>query len=279
MEVGNLDLFKYTHEDAEESFMEIDLGSGTVTWVNKYLKSKCSKDDKSVLNTSIYGLVDEAFRAKLSTMISSHETKKLPVITIWPIGCDADRIAWWKIRIVLEEKNFICCSADLVLFTKKADNSYLYMATTANNLYLASKSLNELDDLRRSLDEFKTDVLKDINDTRSDINASIEASRLAEEAANRNRVAIDELKNQVIQQFNIHTNEIIKLMTSDVIHDSRMSIFEDHVKKTTTQALADIIEQADKSGKGLSKKVTIPAGVIAAIIGFIQWLITYFVHR
>lgn len=274
----NLELFKYAHEESSECFMEIDLGLGMVTWVNKCLKNQCLRDEKSVLNTSIYGLVDEPFRAKLSSMLSSHDTKHLPSKTVWPILCLDEKIAWWKINVLTKNKDMIGCSAEMLLFTGKKDNSYKYMLAVADSTYYASKSLNELDELKISMDGLKTQIYDEIRETRSNINASIEASQQVEDAANQNQEAIESLKNQVIQQFDIHTKEIIKLMTSDVIHDSRMTIFEAHVKKTTTQALSEIIEQANQSGKGLSSKVTIPAGLIAATVGLIQWVITHFFH-
>jgi hypothetical protein len=72
----------------------------------------------------------------------------------------------------------------------------------------------------------------------------------------------------------MHTVEILRLISSDAANDARMKVFEDQVKKTTALAIRSVVSTADKAGRGLSKRVTIPVGVIAAVLTFIQWLIT-----
>jgi len=52
-----------------------------------------------------------------------------------------------------------------------------------------------------------------------------------------------------------------------------MEAFEAHMKATTSKAVTAIQVQAEKSGKGLARKVSIPVGTIAAIATIVQWLI------
>ena len=80
--------------------------------------------------------------------------------------------------------------------------------------------------------------------------------------------------------------EILRLISTDAVHDQRLVAFEKHIQKTTDNAVrvitvqADkagqiITTQADKAGKSLSRKVTIPIGAIAAVMTILQWIITH----
>ena len=67
--------------------------------------------------------------------------------------------------------------------------------------------------------------------------------------------------------------KILKLISTDVVHSKRINAFENHVKMTTDLAIKSITMQADKADKGLSKKVTIPVSITAAVVTVIQYLI------
>jgi hypothetical protein len=111
------------------------------------------------------------------------------------------------------------------------------------------------------------------SETKSHIKAAIRAAGKAADAAMENASALDRLNASISVGFEEHTVEILKLISTDAMHDARMKAFEEHVKKTTTSAVKSIVSQADKAGRGLSKRVTVPVGVIAAVLTFIQWLI------
>lgn len=270
--------FKEDKADSEKSYFELETNSGTVVWANKSLREKCKNEINSVLNTNIFGLVDESFRSRLSRLFTNYKPHQIPNKTLWPITCDKSKMAWWMINIEYEDNEYIICNADLMVVTDRTDVGYKFAKMSADNTYQASAAIVELKTIKKEIIEINNTLKDEVIKTREDLNEAIDASKKAEAAAIQNKEALEELRNQVINQFNIHTKEIMKLMTSDVVHDSRMATFESHVKKTTTEALTQIIDQAEQSGKGLTKKITIPVGTTAAVIAFLQWIITKYFH-
>lgn len=268
------DSYKLSIQDTGKLCFEIKVSSGTISWVNDNLKGKCLEDDRTLLNSSIYGLVDESFRARLSSILNEYEAKDIPRKTLWPIPTSKGKMAWWMVNIEYTDEEYFICSTYLVLLTDKSELGYKFASLSADNTFLASVAMSEIKSLRRDFDAFRKSVSDEVKASKDQINAAVEASRKAEKAAILNKEATDDLRKHVISQFSEHTKEITKLMTSDVVHDSRMAIFEDHVKKTTSEALTRIVQQANQSGRGLSKKVTVPVGISAVVVGILQWIIT-----
>jgi len=272
------ELFKEDKAYSEKSYFELECLSGTVTWVNTSLTEKCNGELNSILNTSIFGLVDETFRGRLSRLLTGYSPHSVPLKTLWPISCAKHKIAWWMMSIEYKDDEYLIFHVELMVLTEKADIGFKFAKMSADNTFQTSAALMELKSIKKEILDINDTLKEEIIKTREDLNQAVAASKKAEAAAIQNKDALEELKNQVINQFNIHTKEIMKLMTSDVIHDSRMATFEGHVKKTTTEALTQIIDQADQSGKGLTRKITIPVGTMAAAIAFLQWIITKYFH-
>lgn len=271
--------FKEFNGDSSKSYLEIDTKSSTITWINNCLSDKCTTDGQNIQNVSVYGLIDESFRSRLAIMLSNKDKSGLPKKTLWPVPCVPNKLAWWMVEIELVDSDYLLCGCSPILLTDRIDIGYKFAALSADNTYLASSALVQLETIKEDVKNLRQSFFDEIKVTRDDISDAISASKKAEEAAVENKSLIEDLKTQVIHQFNVHTREITKLMTSDVIHDSRMEIFENHVKKTTSAAMLQIMDQADRSGRGLTKKMVVPVGFMAGIIAFLQWLLTKYFHN
>jgi hypothetical protein len=270
--------FKASVQDSDKYYFEIQINVGIISWSNDSLKALCLKEDRSFVSNSIYGLVDESFRARLTSVLNEYTPKDLPRKTVWPVASGNARTTWWVINIESFDDEYLICNASPSISTDKSELGYKFASLSADNTFLASVALSEIANLHREISAFKKGINEDVKTSREQIESAAAAARKAEQAAIKNREATDDLKKHVIAQFSEHTKEITKLMTSDVVHDSRMAIFEEHVKKTTTEALTKIVTQADKSGRGLSRKVTIPVGISAMIMAFLQWIFTRYFH-
>lgn len=270
--------FKVSVQDSDKYYFEVQINVGVISWSNDSLKALCLKEERSFVSNSIYGLVDESFRARLTSVFNEYDPKDLPRKTVWPVASVKNRTIWWIINIEIYDEEYLICNASPSISTDRSELGYKFASLSADNTFLASIALSEIANLRREISTFKKNINEDVKTSREQIEAAALAARKAEQAAIKNREATDDLKKHVVAQFSEHTREITKLMTSDVVHDSRMAIFEEHVKKTTTEALTKIVTQADKSGKGLSRKVTVPVGISALIMAFLQWIITRYFH-
>jgi hypothetical protein len=60
-----------------------------------------------------------------------------------------------------------------------------------------------------------------------------------------------------------------------MVHEERLKTYEDHVKRTTETAVRAIELQAFKSGKGLSRKVTVPIFVVTTLAMIFQYVIQH----
>ena len=275
---SSMESFRESHLESSKLYIEVELHSGSISWVNHTLAEKCKVENKAILDSNIYGLVDEAFRGKLATMISSFEPSEFPRKTLWPISCAADKISWWMAELELWDEHKIIYSVVPMVTMDRTEIGYKLITLSADNTYLASSSLIEINKIKNEVIELRKLLNDEITKTKNYISDAIDAAKKAEEAALTNKKLIEELNQQVKDQFDEHTQEIKKLITSDVVHDSRMTIFENHVKKTTSEAVVKIIDQADKSGKGLTKRIVLPVGFMATVIAFLQWLITRYFH-
>lgn len=266
--------FKELNSNSDNSYFELELNSGVISWISLGLKEKINVD---IINSSVYGVVEESFRAKLSKTISEFEPEKIPKKTLWPVICNG-KISWWVVNVCIVGDYSLICSTEVIFVTNYNDISFRFASLNAHNLYNSSLALSEISSVKFEVENFKKTFNEEILSTKNDILTAIEASEKAESAAKESTKSTEELKKQMVDQFKIHTDEITKLMTSSTIHDSRMNIFENHVQKTTAEALARIINQADESGKGLTKRVTLPVGFIGVLAALLQWIIAHYFH-
>jgi hypothetical protein len=270
------DAVKKNLESSNHFYFEIEVATGVVTWANKSLKEKCKNETKSILNSSIYSLVDPDYRLRLTNIIASGEFfSKLK--TIWPILCDNSNIGWWTVSAVLSDDAYIIVETNHITTHSKESSEFKKFNIVAEGIIFNAEILKDISVIKEDIKDIKTEINQEILGIQKDIKESIDAALKAEKAAISNKELITDLRKQVKEQFDKHTKEITKLMTSDVIHDSRMEIFESHVKRTTTEALSQIADEASRSGKGLARKMTLPVGAAGVLIAVIQWVInTYF---
>ena len=268
--------FKENNEKSEKMFVEVELESGLISWVNESTKSMCLKN-QHLVGSSVYGIVHDTHRGRLSSLISRIRTKKSSIIkrTLWPVNFD-DKILWLMTVIKASDDKFIIFSISHIIMTDISSIEFEFANLSSENIYLSSLALSEILDIKNAEVKCQKSVGCEITSIKSNILDSINASEKAEKVAKESQSILEALNDEVKDQFDRHTQDIIRLMTSDENHNRRMNEFDDKVKKTTKEALTQIVNQADNSGRGLTKKVTIPVGFMAAMIAFIQWLITHY---
>ena len=254
-------------ESASESdsrVFEVSLTSGCITWVNSKAEALCGK----VVGASLHGMILQTHRDKLLEVVSDAMNGKIHRRTIWPVQY-GDTISWWETTVIELSEDLAWIECKIAIKTPMAGDIYEMAAIISAYTGICAANNCEIAELKKELliitESFKEEDTK--------IKSAIRAAGKAADATMENAHALDSLTARISNKFDEHTVEILKLISTDAMHDARMKAFEEHVRKTTVSAVKSIVSQADKAGRGLSKRVTIPVGVIAAILTFIQWLI------
>lgn len=263
--------------------VEVDLTSGCITWANESAVTACPRHGGELVGMSLHGLIAESHREKLLEVMSEATSGNVYQKTLWPVS-GGTKVYWWSAELLEAPEPgedlawFYCRTASV---TDPSGGSYDVASISSEGMLSAAAALGHARasslSLTKHMKAVKDEVssLRDEDEkTRENIKAAIRAAGAAADAAMANKAATDALISRVSEQFDMHTVEILRLISSDAANDARMKVFEDQVKKTTALAIRSVVSTADKAGRGLSKRVTIPVGVIAAVLTFIQWLIT-----
>lgn len=264
---------------SDDRVVEIEFASGSITWANDALLSKCP-DDSGPVGSSVKKLVAGHFRERVQEVMDAAESGMVFKRTMWPVPAN-DGILWWTTEVVhvYEDKKSALFRCRIMSKTKESGDSYELAVTAADSVITAAAAVAaaEATETRfdKFIDKFKKERDKEKLEDRKNIMAAISAAERAAESALANKASMDALKDQVSVKFDEHMEEIMKLVSTDAVHDERLKVFDDQVKKTTALAMKSIVNTADLAGRGLSKKVTIPVGLVAAILTIVQWVMMH----
>lgn len=266
---------------SKQGFFELDLMSSKISWINDFTLSKIGMNLQQAKSMTVYDIVPEEFHESLSNFISDATSGKTSKFYIWPFNSSDGDIIWWYFSRFRANHPIHWFKAEFLNKTSKDGPEYSSMlaamnaANNYNDLYDKFSELQQSTKLSvDSLNE-RYQELKDEQDAlKEQIVGAVAAANRAANAAIAVSTSMKTFKTEVQDQLSNQTEEIIKLINTDTIHNQRLEIFEAHIKKTTDNAVRVITVQADKAGRNISRKVTIPIGAIAAIMTIIQWIIT-----
>jgi LysM repeat protein len=282
---------------SDKGFFEVNLASGAVEWANEFVLSKYGMTLEQLQAMTIYDLVPTEHHDAVTSSIADESRGRSQKFSIWPGKTASGKLVWWYVTKAKSAHPFHWYKAEYLNITDKIGPEYTSMlasmstAATVNDL--ASRLLdhqewtqgevNRLDDGLRNLQQGQAEMQEQLK------GCLAAANRAANEAVQAN-TTISHLKDDMENQFAKQTTEILRLISTDTVHEQRMSKFEDSMKKAATEAANSAIRQiaasAEKAGKaitvqahhagqGLARKVTVPVGVIAAVATLVQWIINY----
>lgn len=275
----------------DKGMIEYNVETGSINWVNQFILNKTGYTLEQIKTISIFQLVPEQFHEKIKTSVSTIVRGKEPGSSIWPGKTTSGQISWWYLLQAKTQHPLRWSQCEYVQTTEPSGTAFIFMCIqmdTTNNYGAISQKVTELDEwakgqireLSKKYQSIEGFIKNEIKPTLENIKDAAESAKRAEQVATEAKNGIDDLKEDLKKKIDSindkaeeHTGEILKLISSDVIHSKRISAFEQHVKMTTDLAIKSITMQADKAGKGLSKKVTIPVSVTAAVVTVIQYLI------
>lgn len=276
----------------DRGFCEANLASGQLLWKNDFSLLKMGYTLTQIQAMTLYDIIPQEFHDQLSGSIDDESKGRSQKFSIWPCKAADGKYVWWYVTKVKSAHPIHWYKSEYLNTTEKSGPEYAAMfaaMNTANSYHdLEIKFLDHQNWTKGQIEE----LTKNVEELWKSHGALSEQMKSCLMAANRtadlsveNRQSIIAIRTDVANQLAEQTTEILKLISTDVVHDQRIAKFESHIQKTTDEAVKTITESADKAGQaitttaskagqGLSRKVTVPVSVIAVVLAFVQWLIT-----
>lgn len=285
----------------DKGFFEVNLTSGKMEWMNEFALAKYGMKLEQIQAMTVYDLVPNEHQDALSSSIADESKGRSQKFAIWPGKTADDKIVWWYVTKSKSAHPHHWYKAEYLNTTEKTGSEYASMLAamnTANGINdLTSKLLDHEQwthgEVKR-LDDSIASLKQGQKEMQEQLKGCLAASnRAANEAMESNQNLI-QLKAGMEDQFAKQTTEILRLISTDAVHEQRMAAFETHMKKAASEAAASAVKeisvsaekagkaitvQAHKAGQGLARKVTIPVASIAAVATLIQWIINTLMHK
>lgn len=280
----------------DKGFFEVNLVSGAVEWANEFVLSKYGMTLDQIQAMTIYDLVPSEHHDALAGSVADESKGRTQKFSIWAGKAANGQLVWWYITKAKAAHPYHWYKAEYLNTTAKTGPEYTAMLAAMNT----ANSYNDLAARLLDYQEWTQGEIKRLDSANETLRqGQIEmqeqlkgclaaANRSANEAVEANQ-RIQKFEQNVENQFAKQTTEILRLISTDVVHEQRMASFESAMKKAAADAATNAIKeiavqaekaskaittQTNKAGQGLARKVTIPVGVIATIATIIQWIIT-----
>lgn len=272
---------------SDQGFIEMDLASGHCTWSNEFMLTKLGYTLEQFQTMTIFDLTPEDFHDDIRNSIVDQVKNKYHKFSIWPARAGDGQIIWWYTVRLKAQHPLYWYRAEYLNTTGKNGKEYVSMCA-------AMFATNGYNDLHNRIEDLQGWTKGEIDRLDNHISTLAETQKLNAEQVTKmmdiitkavnvgldNSEAIKALGNRVEDQLANFTAEILRLITTDVVHDQRIKAFEKHMKGVTDKAVTQITTSATAAGKSLSRKVTIPIGLITAGATILQWLIqNYWNHH
>jgi hypothetical protein len=273
----------------DRGVFELSLSTGQITWANEFALQKLGYSLSDIQSMTIFDIVPLEFHEDVRNNISSSLSGKTNHFHIWPSKSTDAKIIWWYIFETKTHGSTQWTHGDYIQTTDASGVAFAFMRANMATTNVYGQIQNQIDELDtwvheqvQRLDDENQDMKVVVQRLDDKLNHAVLAAQKAADTSMQTGVdtaALKEIIQNQNQQFEekwaIHTGEILRLIGSDVVQEKRFSSFEQHVQATTDLAIRAITMQADKAGKGLSRKVTIPVTAIAAGATVAQWFMVH----
>jgi hypothetical protein len=277
----------------DKGFFELDLVSSRISWMNAYALTKVGLDLAQARSMTIYDVVPSEFHDSLGNFISDASKGKASKFYIWPNKSADGGIVWWYFTKAKADHPYHWFRAEFLNKTDLGGPEYASLCAAMNTANGYNELFNRIVELQtitnqsvESLNVKYRELSGEVESLQKQTTAATAAANRAASAALDVSSSMRTFKNEIQDQLTVQTTEILKLISTDTLHDKRIQAFESHIKKTTDNAVQAITVQADKAGQGITKqadragrsmarRVTVPVGIVAAVMTILQWIITH----
>ena len=273
----------------DKAVLEINYSSSSIDWANDFALERLGYTLEQITSMSIFDLSPERFHEKIREDMASDVRDREKRFSILPLRSMTGSVSWWYVYRIKSSPPKKWLSAEHLQDTAVIGPEFTFMCLqmeTVNNQADLELRMDDLEAwVQSQIERVDRDVhgLKEKIDsigTKTDhaVSAAKNAAQNSLDAKNASLAVQSEFKEQ-FKRFEDsqtdHTAEILRLIGMDSILDVRVRTFEEHVKSTTELAVKTIESQANLAGKGLSKKITIPIGVLVGLATVIQVILSH----
>lgn len=277
---------------ADKGFFEMNFTTGQIAWTNEFALAKLGYTAEQAKGLTVFGIVPAEFHEPVTNVISDTLAGKNHKYGIWPFLSSSGEIVWWYTVRERDDAPAFWYKGECLGKTSRGGPDYaamcVAMATVNGVNDLSVRFSDHVDWTKKEIEGLKeTDkkVWGAIEDVKRIGRGAQAAAEKAANAAIENNKKVDDLKSSFEGAFDNQTAEIMRLISTDAAHDARFKAFETSVEKAAQQAVEKAMEtiskqtvmagnaitiKAEQAGKGLSRKVSVPVGIIATIATIIQ---------
>jgi hypothetical protein len=279
----------------DRGFFEVDLENGQMRWANTFALSHLGYTLGQLKALSIFDLVPAEYHELLNNSISNRREGKLYSSEILAMKTSQYDIIWWYSSDTKIKLPVLWMRSQFWNKTGKESSDPSLMRMMANILYLhndlsfkhaeSSEVVNDKIDILQKRVSNSESCLQDLaSNVQKAVNAAVNAANKSIET----NTEFNKLKDSFQTSLDNQTTEILRLISSDSSNKDRMASFEkmiqESVKDAAETAVSRIIKTADtvetsidvktkEAGKSISKKITVPIGLLMIIATVLQWLL------
>lgn len=274
---------------------EIDLSSGSVEWVNDFALSVMGLVPDQIASMSVFDMTPERFHEMVREEVVQEPSAKGRRFYIFPTRTAAGSVAWWYVFKTEVRGTRRWAFAEHIQDTPTSGAEFAFMAMQMDTLSMHASLESRMDDLEAWVRDQVREVHEEVDGIRDGLLRVEEAASNAAREAAAAKTAVLSVQREISkfatkEEIQGHfdkfdkmaedqskfSTEILRLIKTDTLVEERIKAYEAHVKKTTEAAVKAIESQVTKSGKGLSRKVTIPVALITILATAIQFALHYF---
>lgn len=273
----------------DRAVLEVNMAVGAFSWANEFALRTLGYTPEQLTSMSVFDVAPEQFHERIREEMTEAVDGKPRRFSVRPMRTSAGTVCWWYVYQVRSHIPLQWMFAEHIQDTPTEGPEFSFMSMqmdTVNSQASLEARMEDLDEWVREqvqrVDGDVHEVRRKMDDLIGKTDAAIRAAKNAAENALDAKNAANGLKAELDDHFerfddsqSRHTTEILKLISTDTLHEKRIQTFEEHVKTTTEVAVRAIEAQANRAATGLSRKVTVPVGLIALMATAIQLAIQH----
>ncbi len=268
---------------SDKGFFEIDIVTGDISWANEFALKKLGYVMSELVTMTVFDIVPEEFHESVRNVVADLQSDRGFKFTIRPDKSASGKLIWWYSVRIKSKAPYAWFRSEYLNTTDSFGTEYASMTAAMQTTNSYNDLYNRIQELQvwteeqvSRLDEKDVELEKKFSEFAYDLKQTKKYAETAANAGLELKLAVVNFQTHVADEMSKQTAEILRLITIDSVHDKRMEAFEKHVQTTTTIAVNAITVKADEAGSGLTKKVTIPVGIVSLLAAIAQWLIQHY---
>lgn len=279
-----------------QGFFEIDFIDGRITWANDFALSKMEYNLEQIKTLSIFDLVPEEFQEYARNSMSDKQNGNHSHYELWPFLSADKNIIWWYTTKINTLDAYIWLKGEYLNKTVRFSAETSLMLMTLKTVQTYNELTLKIEKQEERLERLEHESL-DHDNLLDGIGKKLEnIEKIARSAANssfENSENLKKFEEMFTKALDEQTAEILRLIMTDSVHDERMKNFNAEIQKASTVAVSSaiekiteqskiagtqIIKKANEAGGKVTRRVTIPIGLLMLLMTIIQIIIQLVRH-